>query len=332
MVIYMHNDDMNDVKKVEVDHKGWTSGQVSEWFSAMMNTGRKRNYDEVKARLQALPANTHTLETYGDLSVDLDRYPLMCVSVGDFENGKPNILITGGVHGYEPSGIEAALRFLETEAMPLSEKFNFKVYPCLSPWAFEYDHRWNNQAEDPNRLFSKDLNFLAGINGQPGRVARIDECQNFMDSMEQSGISFAGAIDLHETPDRDVFLRQERADRFGTPLGDDYQIIPQGFYLILTTPGQEQDIWDELKFGRHIISGVKGVSPIAPEEIVLNKKNQGGIIFSPPSEGTLRSYLSNHAGNVAVTEVYPDHPEMNPDTAVATQIAAVHALLDYLAP
>ena len=61
-------------------------------------------------------------------------------------------LITGGIHGYETSGVLGALRFLEHHAVDFEAGFNLVVAPCVSPWGFETINRWSPLAIDPNHL------------------------------------------------------------------------------------------------------------------------------------------------------------------------------------
>ncbi len=77
------------------------------------------------------------VEKYGALSIDKDRYSLLCVKPRNWDKNKPNILVTGGVHGYETSGVQGALLFLKTEALKYSEQFNIMVCPCVNPWGYE---------------------------------------------------------------------------------------------------------------------------------------------------------------------------------------------------
>ena len=44
------------------------------------------------------------------------------------------MLITGGVHGYEMSGVQGAILFLQTKALEYASKYNIVVAPCVSPW------------------------------------------------------------------------------------------------------------------------------------------------------------------------------------------------------
>lgn len=297
----------------------WNEGQKRQWLEGVLAHRKKRNYQDILTRLQKLPANIYHLEKYGALPTPQDSYSLMRVTIGDLSNGKPNVLITGGVHGYEPSGVEAAIRFLENEAPRLSDKFNFVVYPCISPWAYEYDQRWNWQAEDVNRNFSTEQG-----------IVQIEECTMFMSSLQNLGRAFHLAIDLHETNDRDIALRQMRASRFGTELDADFRHIPQGFYLTLT---RQKMAWQnelQREFGEAILQEVKKVSPIAPDSVILGVENEGGLLLASSKPNLMRGFIANHARLVALTEVYPDHPDMGPEKAVQTQLAAIRGALDYI--
>lgn len=302
--------------------RGWDSSRLRDWREQTLAKGKIRDYRDVFSRITSVPDNTHSIETYGEAS----GHPLLRISVGDTRNGNPNLLIIGGVHGYEPSGVEAAMQFAEEIAPSLSGEFNSVIYPCVSPWSYEYDQRWNEDGEDPNSLFSRKL-----VSTKPyvHRTMDIAECRHFMTSMEQHNINFACAVDGHETSDRDIELRLLRAERFDEPLAPDWQSIPQGYYLIMTQGNSEKENALQLSLGRRVIDAVAKTSPIAPGETIMNGKiNHGGIIFSPPAEGLLRTYLQKHAQSVFVTEVYPDHAEMDFSRAVQAQIASYQGAIE----
>lgn len=48
---------------------------------------------------------TFDVEQYGALSMDEDRYPLFCLKTKFWAEDKMNLFVTGGVHGYETSGV-----------------------------------------------------------------------------------------------------------------------------------------------------------------------------------------------------------------------------------
>ena len=135
----------------------WNDEQKLQWRASV--EAPKRSYaDEVLAKLEPLKAKYDVFK-YGALpydETDPDRYPLFAVRTKGFDpsNGKPCVLVTGGVHGYETSGVQGAIRFLERRCETFTDDFNILVAPCVSPWGYERVQRWNANAVDPNRSFS----------------------------------------------------------------------------------------------------------------------------------------------------------------------------------
>ncbi len=250
---------------------------------------------------------------YGSLSVDPERYPLLAFTSEDWRDGAPCALITGGVHGYETSGVIGAVRFLTEHAQPYLSRMNLIVAPCISPWGFETVNRWNPAAIDPNRSFYADspaeesaalMAFLADLNRQV-------DCH----------------IDLHETTDTDATeFRPALAARDGKPLPS-WEDIPDGFYLV----GDARN--PEPAFQRHIIQAVEQVTAIAPPDA------NGDIIGEPLAQHGVINYevaaLSLCAGVTGAplnttTEVYPDSPRVDAENCIRAQVTAIQAALDYL--
>jgi predicted deacylase len=90
---------------------------------------------------------------YGELRYADDVYPLRAVKSKNWDDTLPVALVTGGVHGYETSGVMGALTFLTEYQDEYAGKINLLVAPCVSPWAYERISRWNYDAVDPNRQF-----------------------------------------------------------------------------------------------------------------------------------------------------------------------------------
>ncbi len=303
--------------------QGWNEAQVRDWHANVMAAGKTRDYGNIVSRITALPANTHIVETYGTLS---QGHPLLRITIGNVKNGNPNILITSGVHGYEPSGIEASLYFAQHVAPRLTREFNFVIYPSISPWAYEYNQRWNAQGEDTNRLFTRTP---PEDKSNTYRVLDIEECRHFMNAIESHGVHFDRGIDLHETSDMDIALRVDRANRFGSDLAPDYRHIPPGFYLIVSEMATAGHTAQQLLYAQSIVNEVAKVSPIAPDKKISGKSNLSGVIQLEQTEGMMRTYLSRHARLVAVTEVYPDHPNMGPEKSIEAQLAALHGAINH---
>ena len=131
----------------------WTDTENVQWFE--QQTIKRSYQDEVVEKIMSLKAD-FDVQQYGALTLDENRYPLFVLKTKNWDENKKTVLVTGGVHGYETSGVQGALRFAETQANQYSEHFNIVVAPCISPWGYETINRWNAKAIDPNRSFYQD--------------------------------------------------------------------------------------------------------------------------------------------------------------------------------
>ncbi|MFH1571654.1 MAG: M14 family metallocarboxypeptidase, partial [Gemmatimonadota bacterium] len=66
------------------------------------------------------------------------------------------VLLTGGVHGDETSGVEAILSFLESMAGDAPGAIEITAVPCVNPWGYEAATRSNADGVDVNRAFEED--------------------------------------------------------------------------------------------------------------------------------------------------------------------------------
>ena len=114
--------------------KPWGVEERAEWLSTRKV---QRSYkEEVLDKLMEMKEK-FIIKQYGALSYDPERYPLFSAQTKNWTPEKPYVLITGGVHGYETSGVQGALLFLQNKAEEFSEHFNILVAPCVSPWGYE---------------------------------------------------------------------------------------------------------------------------------------------------------------------------------------------------
>ena len=114
----------------------------------------------------------------------------------NWSQDKPYVLITGGVHGYETSGVQGTLLWLQTKAEEYSDHFNILVAPCISPWAYETIQRWTAKVIDPNKTFNPDKNSKA----------TTDEALAFVAHLKSFGVEqWTCHIDCHETTDSDKY-------------------------------------------------------------------------------------------------------------------------------
>ena len=132
----------------------WGPMERAAWLQRQQ---RHRSHMEevVTPLLAALPAQAELL-SYGELDytrLGLGRYPLHAVRSRQWQAERPTVLVTGGVHGYETSGVQGALQWIRDDFTRAAERFNLLVLPCISPWGYETINRWNPDALDPNRQF-----------------------------------------------------------------------------------------------------------------------------------------------------------------------------------
>jgi protein MpaA len=109
--------------------------------------GRVRDYSEIVRRLQNVERNAWSVKRVGEVW----GYPWFCLRRRSYRNA-PTVLLTGGMHGEEPAGVEGVLRWLESRQWS-KWRVNWFVLPCINPYGWERNQRWNAQRYDINRQF-----------------------------------------------------------------------------------------------------------------------------------------------------------------------------------
>lgn len=286
----------------------WGQAERADWLSRQ---ARQRSYrDDVLAPLERLGGRFDVVQ-YGELDYPPEPLPLLAVRSRDWRDDLPVALVTGGVHGYETSGVHGALQFLEEHAADYSARFNLLVAPCVSPWAYERIHRWNMHAVDPNRSFVADSPAMESA----ALMALVEPLRDRM----------LVHVDLHETTDSDESeFRPALAARDGTPYEPGE--IPDGFYLV----GDSENPQPE--FQQAVIDAVAKVTHIAPAdangEIIGSPVVGSGVINYPVKQLGLCASLTD-APYKTTTEVYPDSPRATPRQCNDAQVAAIRAALDF---
>lgn len=294
--------------------QAWGAAERAQWRACQV---RQRSYsDDVVSAIDTL-RDRFDVETYGEVVVEdalhpPERFPLFAIRSRNWQPGLPSVLVTGGVHGYETSGVHGALRFVQAHAAGYAGRANLMVVPCVSPWAYERIQRWNFDALDPNRNFCDNspalesaalLRLLSPLHGQ-----------------------FAAHIDLHETTDTDESeFGPARAARDGKAF--EAHGIPDGFYLVDDTANPQP------AFQQAIIQAVERVTHIAPAdakgEIIGSRVVAHGVIHYAMKELGLCAGITG-ARYTSTTEVYPDSPRATPEQCIASQVAAVCAAVDFV--
>lgn len=286
----------------------WQDAEKAQWLAAQQI---KRSYaDDVLSQLPDL-AKHFDIEEYAKLEYPSGSFSVFALGSLNWDKSKPNVLITGGVHGYETSGVFGALRFAATAAQDYHHKFNLMIVPCISPWAYETINRWNPLAIDPNRSFYAD--------------SPAQESAALMKLV--SDLDFLMHIDLHETTDTD---NSEFRPALAARDAIDHQewAIPDGFYTVGDTENPCAD------FQKAIIESVEKVTHIAPADdsgrIIGAPVEQKGVINYALKSLSLCAGVSN-AKFVSTTEVYPDSPKVDAENCIQAQVAAITGALDFIA-
>ncbi|GAB3276183.1 M14 family metallopeptidase [Parahaliea aestuarii] len=288
----------------------WGDAERAEWHGRQ---GVKRSYASlVLSRLEATPTGFERV-TYGALSHDPQRYPLLAFRSQEWDRTRPSALVTGGVHGYETSGVQGAIDFLQQAAEAYLGRVNLLVLPCISPWAFETINRWNPLAIDPNRSFHVD--------------SPAEESAAVLALLAREGLQFDLHIDLHETTDTDASeFRPALAARDGESI-DLWEHIPDGFYLVGDSERPEP------AFQAAVIKAVEAVTHIAPPDsdgtIIGETLEQHGVINYPVRKLGLCAGITD-ARFVTTTEVYPDSPRVDDANCNLAQVTAICTALDFL--
>ena len=286
----------------------WGQAEKTLWLSRQ---ARKRSYEtDVLSVVDRLRDRFDVVE-YGRLDYAPESFPLFAIRSRGWREDLPYALVTGGVHGYETSGVHGALQFVDMHAADYAGRVNLLIAPCISPWAYERIHRWNPLAIDPNRSFREN-------SPAPESAALLKFIAPLRDR-------FLVHVDLHETTDSDESeFRPALAARDGKPF--EPEGIPDGFYLV------DDSERPQPAFQKAIIEAVAKVTHIAPAdakgEIIGSRVTSPGVIEYALKKLGLCAGITN-AAYKTTTEVYPDSPRATPEQCNAAQVAAVRAALDY---
>ena len=289
-------------------NKAWNNEDKELWFNEqkVQRSYKKDVLDEID-----LFKNDFDVELYGKLSLNEKRYPLYAIKSKNFDKNAKNVLITGGVHGYETSGVLGVLAFIKNYAKDYTD-FNLFMLPCLSPWAYETINRWNHKTIDPNRSFNKD--------------SKCEESIFLIEFLEALDLEFYLHVDLHETTNSDnSIFRPALALRDGKEISS--WEIPDGFYLVgdVNNPNT--------KMQENIIQEVQKITHIAPSDndgrIIGEKITAKGVINYETKKLSLCSSITG-AKFCTTTEVYPNSKKTSPGICIDAQVIVIKTALEYI--
>jgi hypothetical protein len=286
----------------------WGQSEVATWLSRQTV---KRSYEAEVLRVIETLRLRYDVVQYGCLEYPPQKYPLFAIKSRVWRASLPCALVTGGVHGYETSGVHGALQFVDQHGAAYEGGVNLVVAPCVSPWAYEVVHRWNIHAIDPNRSFR-----------DPSPAPESAALMRFVEPFRDRVLVH---IDLHETTDSDESeFRPALAARDGVVHVPGQ--IPDGFYLV------DDSEHPQPEFQQAVIAAVAKITHIASAdqhgEIIGSPMVAPGVIRYPLKRLGLCASITN-APYKTTTEVYPDSPRAMDAQCYSAQVAAVCAAIDY---
>ena len=192
-----------------------------------------RDYAEITERLKHLDVPIEQVGT-------VHNYPIYQIHLASSVDTPKHVLITGGMHGDEPAGVEAVLQFLERDNTALLRNFSFLVIPCINPYGYVHNTRETLNGVDINRAFETD---------------NVPEVVIVKKALGQT--QFSLAIDFHEDYEATGFYLYEgkRDEKYiGTKLataakaigpidpddpGEDAPDLSEGIYKVATSWGTQ---------------------------------------------------------------------------------------------
>ena len=110
------------------------------------------SFNSVINRLKNISIYPGSIETIKTYQTSAGLYPLIKIVLG--KGNSLRALISAGIHGDEPGGIESILNFLKnSNYLDYINEWEITLLPCINPYGYEFGTRTNHQGKDLNRLF-----------------------------------------------------------------------------------------------------------------------------------------------------------------------------------
>ena len=218
------------------------------------------------------------------------KYPLYSFDLS-YSEDKPLVLITAGIHGDEPAGVYAVLRFLEEKVNDYIDRYNFLIFPCLNPFGFIFDKRENIDGIDINRSFIENNSLVSSY-----IISRLPHYNQFL-----------FALNLHED--------NSSLEVPGFSCSDN----PGGFFIY-------EYHSNGFTMAKQIISKLRDDGfEICDDMQIYDDKNDNGVVFSRSVDGELEFFLERYTKNIITTET-PTSWDL--EQRVSTQLLSILASLE----
>lgn len=226
-----------------------------------------RDFGKIIDRLKRLDLPLKIIGTVND-------FPIHLLQLESFTDANKKVLITGGVHGDEPAGVEAVLQFLARDNTELLKRFSFVVIPCVNPYGYVHDTRENNDGIDINRSFEEE---------------KVREVVILKHAFGQT--QFTLAIDFHEDYEATGFYLYE-GKRDKKYLGPKIANAVQSIGPIDTEDSGEDT--SEITTGVYKVASKWGTQGLAP--YLLHYHSEHVIITETPTVWQLEQRAALHLG------------------------------------
>ena len=158
---------------------------------------------------------TKRLNSIRDVQVALierleSGHPIYMLQCGE---GDKSVFLSAGMHGDEPAGVEALIRFLEGSGdtgegiKKWYDKYQFTIIPCINPAGIEKGTRENIKGVDLNRKFG-------------GRAGKDTPEEVMIVQRAVEGKRFDLYIDFHEDIEGEGFYLYEILHKGGICIGE----------------------------------------------------------------------------------------------------------------
>lgn len=111
-----------------------------------------RNYSEILSRLASSLDGVGKIAPLGTVDTRFSSLPVEKIVLGCGNSKK--VLISAGIHGDEPAGVETICSLIEGKVyLEFVQNWEITLIPCINPFGYESGMRVNHEGVDLNRQF-----------------------------------------------------------------------------------------------------------------------------------------------------------------------------------
>lgn len=171
-----------------------------------MTLRKVRAYSQLVQRVtSALDRAQDTNLVLRDVTPERQSYALLKIVLG---SGNPQrALITAGIHGDEPIGVEALCTFLDKGLYrSWAHQWELTVLPCVNPWGYEHRRRTDQDGRDLNREFKSkhppsEVRFLQSLD-----FGRYELSLDLHDDVDSAGYYLYQTLNSDEEAKASAFI------------------------------------------------------------------------------------------------------------------------------